>query len=272
MCSTTCIEPSARSSASTATRGSENDFSGLMAPKIAPNAPSRTMNPIQSGTMRSRKRRTGCSGAGRRGRRPGGGRLLEARGPLLYLDERDPQLPEGIPERGRVGAQPVAERVDDAAHGVDGDGGLVEAQRTILVGAQVQHRELPQPDGVAGHKILRRRGRDLGPDPPQLLGDLGVELLVVEAVVEELVAGPGRGVRLGDVLARRCPKPTHAGNLSPSKSCGKWFSTLPVGFARPGGPPDPPGRSTAAESGSVKDRPFVPPYLSSRVGSRIDVE
>ena len=66
-----------------------------------------------------------------------GPRLLAARGALLHLDERDAQLAEGVAERRGVVAEAVAEGVDDAAHGVDRDGGLVEARGTVRVGSRV---------------------------------------------------------------------------------------------------------------------------------------
>src|SRR5262249_50699566 len=102
--------------------------------------------------------------------------------------------------------------------------------------------------------VLHRRRGDLGPNAPQLLGDLGVELVVVE----EVVVGAARlRVRLGDVLARRCPKPTHAGNLGSSKKLWEVVQhpTGRVRSPRWTAGPTRPGRRFALRSGAPSPGP-----------------
>ena len=87
-------------------------------------------------------------------------------------------------------AEPLAEAVDQRGQRVDGQSRLVEPGRLAGVGGEVQDGELPEPDGVVGHDVGHGRARDLGPDPPELGGDLLVgELLVVVVVVEVVELG-----------------------------------------------------------------------------------
>ena len=70
-------------------------------------------------------------------------------------------------------AEPVAEAVDQGAQGVDGEAGLVEPGLGgravgVRVGHEVQHRELPEADGVVGDDVGDRDRRQLGPGPEHL--------------------------------------------------------------------------------------------------------
>ena len=79
-----------------------------------------------------------------------------------HLHEREAELGERVGERaGRV-AEPVAEPVDEGGHAVDRERGLVERLGPLGAQAEVQHRELVEPDRVVGEDRGDRRRRELG--------------------------------------------------------------------------------------------------------------
>src|SRR5262245_65548382 len=61
------------------------------------------------------------------------------------LDEGEAQLAQRVAERLLVAAQAVAESLDERAHRVDGELGLLEVRRLSFRRRQVQDRALPQP-------------------------------------------------------------------------------------------------------------------------------
>ena len=90
--------------------------------------------------------------------------------------------------------EPIAEAVDQGRERVDGQPPPRRGGALPRVGREVQHRELPEPDGVVGDDVGDGCARDLGPDPAELRGDLLVgELLVVVVVVEVIELGVAGG-------------------------------------------------------------------------------
>ena len=77
----------------------------------------------------------------------------------------------------------VAQPVDERAQRVDREPSLVEPGRRrqalgIGIRHEMEHRELPQPDGVVGDDVGDRHARQLGAGPQHLLDLLGARLLL----------------------------------------------------------------------------------------------
>ena len=214
------------------------------------------------GAMEAMRRGAAGSKAGppRYVRRPLASRFGRLAGAGGDLHERHAQLGERLAQRLRALAEAIPEALHECGHGVDRQARLVESHGAALLGREVQHRELPEPDRVVGDEIGHGRARELGADPAQLLVHLGVvDTAVVDPrVVHPRVAldlpGGRRGVGhvvtgCGPVLAGGCPEPAHAGILPPRQhmdlhDAGSGASRLP------------PGRPRAA-SGSAHQSPGV---------------
>jgi hypothetical protein len=69
------------------------------------------------------------------------------------LHEREAQLRQGVAQWRLVLPEAITDTVEERSHGVDRESSLRESDGSALVRRQVQHGQLPEPDGVVGHEV-----------------------------------------------------------------------------------------------------------------------
>ena len=151
---------------------------------------------------------------------------------LLHLHERHPQLTQRVAQRLLVRPQPGPQPLHDRGEGVDATAASSRRGASTLLGHEVQHRQLPEPDGVVRDQVHDRGRRQLGPDPAHLGGQ--------RRLVGRAPAAPARRPprRTG------CPSPPGSGSSGtcspegvhkpltlisslPNNRCGKWDDLPP---------------------------------------------
>jgi len=112
------------------------------------------------------------------------------------------QLAQGVAQGVVVRREAVAQALDERTQRIDRQPGLVEAGRGreplgVRIGHQVQHRQLPEADGVVGDDVGHRDARQLRPGPQHLLDLLGARLIARRRTDAEAVVAAAAGEVVG---------------------------------------------------------------------------